>query len=417
MPEQKTGRTAGDSGGEAGPLRSWAPFALTALLIWLAWQVIIGLLVQRAPVETAVRVAPSSGQVLSRAAEAELVAGRVDRARELAELALTAAPFDVRALRVLGLAVAPTDREVADELLTLAGNWSLRDDPSHAWLIQRRLEQGDYAGAFGHADALARRREDVRPRIFLMFTVAAAEDPRAVPYLITRLSPRPNWRTAYLDALRTSEQGPQVQAALALGLERMPGRLTDPELEAIYAQWVGEGRVPGVRELRRRLRRPPSMPLQDGGFEGVGGPLPFKWRIETGPGAQSEMSTAPRARGKALFVETDGFSTRTVVRQLLMLDPGAYDFTGSYRFEAGGQDPRLAWGLRCIETNAFIAIWAPVSSGDQSDWATHDLTFVVPNNCSAQWLELRTSRGPRRSTIIAWFDTFTIEPVQTDLDA
>lgn len=411
MPRGVTGPPPGGTGLERGPLRSWAPYVLTVLLIWLAWQVVVALLVQRSPVETAVRVAPSSGQVLSRAAEAEFLAGRLDRARELAEMALTAVPFDVRALRVLGLAVAPVDREAADELLTLAGNWSLRDGPSHAWLIKRRLEQGDYAGAFGHADVLARRREEVWPTIFQMFTVAATQDSRAVPFLIARLAHRPNWRLAYLDALVSQDQAPQVQAALALGLERTPGRLTDWELEAIYSQWVGKGRLAGVYELRRRLRRPPLMPLHDGGFEGVGAPLPFKWRTETGPGAQSEMSAAPDAGGNALFVETDGFSTRTIVSQLLMLDPGTYEFTGRFRFDAGGQYPALAWRVRCLETDALIANWAPKSSQQQLDWETHDFTFVISDTCSAQWIELRTNRGPRRTTIVAWFDDFDIKPV------
>jgi hypothetical protein len=201
------------------------------------------------------------------------------------------------------------------------------------------------------------------------------------------------------------------------GLERTLGRLTDSELQAIYAQWVEEGRLPGVRELRRRLHRPPLTPLHDGAFEAVGGVLPFKWRIETGLGAQGEISAAPEAQGKALFVETDGFSTRTVISQLLLLDPGTYDFTGRYRFEAGGQNPRLMWRVRCLETDALIATWSPVSSRDQSSWATHDFNFVVPDNCSAQWLELSTSRGLRRATIVAWFDAFAIEPLRTDRDS
>lgn len=409
------GGGVGEAMGRGKEARALAPHVLTILLIWLGWQMVVGLLVQRAPVEAAVRVAPSSGQVLSRAAEAELVAGRLESARDLAEMALTAAPFDVRALRVLGLAVAPTDRETADELLTLAGNWSLRDDPSHAWLIQRRLEQGDYAGAFGHADALARRREDVRPRIFRMFTIAATEDPRAAPFLIARLAPHPNWRSDYLNALHASERGPQVQALVALGLQRTRGRLTDPELEAIYGEWVEDGRVPGLRELKRRLGRPLPAPLQDGDFEGTGGPKPFGWQINAGPGVQAELSTTPDAQGKALFVQTDGFSARTVASQLLLLERGRHKFSGRYRFEAGDEDPRLAWTIRCLETNSVIAAWAPPAIRDAEVWAPHEVTFDVPGDCSAQWLELRTVRGPRRTTIVAWFDTFAIAPVRTDV--
>lgn len=400
-------RGCGTSGKAA---RSWAPYFLTALLIWLGWQMVVALIAARSPVDFAVRLAPSSGQALSRAAESELAAGRPNSARDIAELALRAAPFDVRALRVLGLTIAASDRDRADELLTLAANRNLRDDPSHAWLVQRRLEQGDYAGAFGHADALARRRDDLWPAIFKMFTVASVEDPRAVPFLIARLAPRPNWRSAYLASLQEVERGFEVQAMAALGLERTSGPLADEELELIYVQWLGQGRLPGLSELRRRLRRPPPMPLQNGEFDGLGGTLPFNWRIEAGPGVQAEISTAPDMRGNALFVETDGFSTRTVIRQLLLLDQGLHHFAGRYRYEAGGQDPGLAWTIRCFETNAIIATWTPRSLEEQSAWTSQNLSFVVPSACSAQWLELNTRRGPRRTSIVAWFDSISITP-------
>lgn len=409
----RVSRKAGGLEAKGKPLRYWAPYTLTALLIWLGWQMVVGLLVQRSPIDTALRVAPSSGQVLSRAAEAELVGGRADNARAFAELALILTPFDVRALRVLGLAVASTDANTADDLLTLAGNWSLRDDPSHAWLIQRRLEQGDYAGAFAHADALARRREDVRPRIFSMFNVAAVEDPRSVAFLIARLAANPNWRGAYLNGLRSAEAGPQIQAVIALGLEGGPGRLTNPELEAMYGEWVREGRLLGVRELRRRLRRPPPTPLQGGGFEVVDSPLPFNWQTESGPGAQAEISARADSQSKALFVETDGFSSRTVATQLLLLDQGYYSFGGRYLHETGGREPRMAWSIRCVETSSVIATWAPTSTEEEPAWKFEEMTFSVPENCSAQRLELRTLRGPRRTTIVAWFDNLFIAPAAT----
>jgi hypothetical protein len=135
-PRRKSRRPGADAPAVAqSPARAWAPYVLTALAIWLGWQIVTALVVQRAPPESAVRIAPGSAQALSRAAEAELIAERPDQAADLAILSLRAAPFDVRALRVLGLVRARTDEAAADELLTLAGNWSLRDDPSHAWLM------------------------------------------------------------------------------------------------------------------------------------------------------------------------------------------------------------------------------------------------------------------------------------------
>ncbi|MGV8930453.1 MAG: tetratricopeptide repeat protein, partial [Brevundimonas sp.] len=134
-------------------------FGLIVGAVVLGWQIALQPLMQRAPVEAAIRIAPTSPLVLRRAAEAELGADRNDNAAVLGREAFARSPFDVRALRVVGLTEARAGREdQADDILTLAGNWSLRDDPTHAWLVERRLRQGDYSSAFAHADTLVRRR-------------------------------------------------------------------------------------------------------------------------------------------------------------------------------------------------------------------------------------------------------------------
>ena len=211
--------------GGRGWLTEYAPYALTIGAIWLGWQILLQPVIQRAPPELAVRVAPGSPLVLQRAAEAEFVAGekdddarRYDNAASLARDALALAPFNVRALRVVGLTEARAGREpIADEILTLAGNWSLRDDPAHAWLVEYRLRRGDYASSFAHADTLARRREDIRPQIFRLFTLAAATDTaRALPEVARLLDARPPWRQSYFDSLYVSGEGLQVAANLAV---------------------------------------------------------------------------------------------------------------------------------------------------------------------------------------------------------
>lgn len=391
------------SASTAGGARAWVPYVLTALLIWLAWQVVLGLMVQRAPPEVAIRVAPGSPVVLSRAAEAELVAGRVNQARDLAEMALRGSPFDVRALRILGLSIARTDEAAADPILTLAGNWSLRDDPSHAWLMQRRLRQGDYVGSFGHADALARRRKDLRPGIFRYFATAAAEDPRAVPALLQRYAAWPNWRSDFFEFLRTAESGPQVQAVLAVGLIGRAGALSNLELEQIYLSWLQAGRLSGLLILRERTGRPAPALLVDGSFDGVTSPRPFRWDLQTGPGVTPTLLTDRARPGQsALLVDSDGFQTSHVASQLTTLPPGAGAVSYRAWIEAGGPDARMRWTLTCVESGAEL-MSAPVP--EAAEWRSFSAGFVVPTRgCTAQWLRLETVRGQRRTSILAWFD-------------
>jgi hypothetical protein len=393
----------------AGGARAWAPYVLTVLLIWLAWQIVIGLLVQRAPPEMAIRVAPGSPAVMSRAAEGELVAGRVDQARDLAEMALRASPFDVRALRILGLAIARSDEDAADPILTLAGNWSLRDDPSHAWLLTRRLRQGDYVGSFGHADALARRREDLRPGIFRYFATAAAEDPRAVPALLQRYAVQPNWRPDFFAFLRTVENGPPVQAALAVGLDDRAGTLSDHELEILYVDWLNAGRIPGLLALREQTGRPAPATVVDGGFDGGTSPKPFGWDLITSPGVTPTVSEDRSREGEsALFLETDGFLGVNAASQLLTLSPGPGTLSYSAWVEAGGPDPRLRWTLTCLESGAQLTV-APIPATPQ--WRTFRVAIDVPaDRCTAQWLHLETTQGPRRSSIAVWIDDVSVTP-------
>ncbi len=399
----KDARAGDDAAGRSG----WAPYVVVALLIWLGWQVVVGLLVQRAPPEVAVRVAPGSALALSRAAEGEYVAGRVDQARDLAILSLRAAPFDVRALRVLGQTLATTDADKADELLTLAGNWSLRDDPSHAWLIERRLRRGDYVGAFGHADVLARRREDLRPVFFRLFATAAALDPRAGPALLQRMAARPVWRTDFLDYLRTFPDGPKVQALLALGLNEGEGRLADFELEVIYLDWLKAGRLPGLLELRRRTGRPPAGTVVDGGFDGTPGPQPFGWFLPASPGVTAAFSEDASREGEhALFIQSDGFLAVDVARQLVALKPGAATLSYSTWVESGETDPRLRWTLTCVESGARV-VQSVVPPSPQ--WTARRVTFTVPpSNCTAQWLALEGTQGARRTSISTWVDDVAI---------
>ncbi|HUH22823.1 MAG TPA: hypothetical protein VLZ51_02035, partial [Brevundimonas sp.] len=211
-------------------VRDLAPYVLTVGAVWLGWQVVLQPVLQRGPPAIAVKAAPGSALVLRRAAETELLAAEsdgadaathVDNAAFLAREALVRSPFDVRALRVIGLTEDRSGREDrADALLTLAGNWSLRDDPTHAWLVQHRLQRGDYASALAHADTLIRRRENLRPQVFRLFSTAAAQDPqRALPVVARLVAAHPPWRQAYLDSLYTSREGLQLAVNLAQSLE------------------------------------------------------------------------------------------------------------------------------------------------------------------------------------------------------
>lgn len=408
---------AAESGrGRSLRLAEVAGYALAVASIWLAWEVIKAPLAERAIPRLAVRLAPGSPEVLRRAAEAELTAGRVENAEALSNESLSKAPFNARALRVRGLSeakLASTDR--ADRMLTLAGNWSLRDDPTHAWLTERRLRRGDYGSAFAHADTIARRREDLYPSIFRLFTIAASEDPRSLPVLARILAAQPPWRRSYLMYLHGHPQGAPILGGLVIALEPTEGRFTTEELRILYVKWAEAGRFAGIRELRRRIGRPGlAQALQNGDFSNPleDQPIPFGWTFGTSPGFSTAVVEDDLMPANLAFrLEYDGFSSGVFMEQLLLLGAGSHVLKGVRRAETAHADMRVGWQIVCAETATAIASTDRTPWGAAGPWEHFELRFEVPReNCSAQWLQLKTRADDNRTMIAAWFDKLVILP-------
>ena len=386
-------------------------FVLVALTIWLGWQVIRELAVERLPVEQAIRLSPDSPSVLGRAAEAEFAAEQVDNAEYLARQSLSRAPFNVQALRVLGLTTAEKNQKPqADNMLTLAGNWSLRDDPSHAWLMNYRLSQGDYRSAFAHADTLARRRDDLRPQLFRLFTVAASTDSRAVPVLAALLAAAPPWRPAYLSDLYQTEAGLGLAANLAIALNSTPVPFSNAELTNLYGQLLVKNRLEGMTAVRARLGRPEiGLALVNGDFELADQPLPFEWRLFNAGGAVSEILPDDVRGDSALRAQFGSYSSAPLAEQLTRLRAGRFRFSGQERSEAGDTGARLSWVVYCLESGEKIGESQIATIPGETGWKPFSFTFEVPTRgCSAQWVRLIPTPGERRTTVVGWYDRFSI---------
>lgn len=400
------------SDGARETVKAYAPYALLIGAVWLGWQILSAPVLERAPVDIAIRLAPSSPMVLRRAAESELAAKQYEDAEYLARRALSAAPFDVRALSVVGLAMAERDRDAANEVLTLAGNWSLRDDPTHAWLTYERLRRGDYASAFAHADTLARRRKDVQPEIFKLFTAAATADPRAVAPLIGLVAAAPPWREAFFDRLYADPEGDALLGALAIGLQRTERPLDNLELGRLYTHWVNEGRIAAIQAVRQRTGRPAVDALVvDGDFSDPQAQPPFAWTLnQSARFTSAVMNDDHRGGEQALRVDYDGFGgVGRVAGQFLLLPPGAYTLSLDARIEGGSTSPGLKWRLECI-TSAQLASITPAFARDDGGWRRFRAGFSVGSDCPAQRLVLDTLPGERRGARVAsWFDRIRIE--------
>lgn len=410
-----TGRDA--TGQRRAPRRAeLLGYACAVVAVWLGWEIVKQPFLDRAAPTLAIRLSPTSPEVLRRAAEIELGAERIDNARTLADESLRRAPFNARALRVRGLAEAKgTDVARADDIVTLAGNWSLRDDPAHVWLMEHRLRRGDYASSFAHADTLARRRSDLQPQLFNLFTTAAIEDRRSVPVLGRLVAASPPWRPAFLNYLHGRDDGDQLLAELAIGLQKTDRPFTVSELGHLYRTWAQERRFAGIRFLREQVARPAlSETLQNGDFDEDASvdALPFDWRFGVAPGLDIQITEDDVRDGEnALRVTTNGRADNAFVEQLMTLDSGAYRLTGEYRVEQNGSAP-IFWVISCAETGAELARLR-VRGEATSGWQPLTANFAVPvANCSAQWVRLETRAADRRAPTTMWFDNLKVQAVR-----
>ncbi len=391
-----------------------AGYVLTAGAVLLGWQMAIQPLMQRAPVEFAIRVAPGSPMVLSRAAEAELAAGRIDNAAVLGRDSLVRSPFDVRALRTLGLTEARAGRQTAaDEILTLAGNWSLRDDPAHAWLVERRLRRGDYASAFAHADTLVRRRQDIQPQVFRLFTLAGTADPqRSLPVIAKLLAAGPPWRRAYLDSLDQSPEQLGLEASLAIMLEAGSAPLTNDELQSLYGSLLGKQQFELLNTVRAQIKRPAAgAAITNGDFADMTAPAPFQWQLYEEAGISAEIVADDlRPSNPALRVDYNGYAAGVIASQLTSLGPGSYRFSTDVRLESGSPTARLTWTLACTTGDAIMSLPVELPAAAPGAWTGLPGRFEIPSGCPAQWLRLVTRADDRRSPTVVWFDRIAISP-------
>jgi hypothetical protein len=382
---------------------------LTVLAVWLGWQVIREVIIIQGPPEMAVRVAPGSASALRRRASDAVLASEPDDAARLARSALQKAPFSSEALRIIGLIEAGSGRrDAADDILTLAGNLSLRDNASHIWLVENRLRRGDYASSFAHADVLARRREELHSSIFELFTVAGLNDPPALQALIGRLDTKPPWRAQYLRHILRTERGRVLASVLAFRMESTAAPFTNEELAELYIALVSNGEAVKARDVRLRVRRPSlEQPIVNGDFSASSGPRPFAWSEYSQAGLVAERIEDGAQGDGVLRVEYNGFVSGVAAEQLLVLTPGVYTLTGRSRAETTGPN-RLAWQVTCLDRRELGVAGGPTLAV-AGEWVVFSAKVEVPTfGCEAQWLRLRPTSGGQLSPTVTWYDDLVI---------
>ncbi len=363
--------------------------------------------------QSSLALGDSSPEVLASAALDSWQAKNYARASKLSMAALDRSPLNVHALRTRGLALDSEGQAArAEQVMQFAATRSWRDDGVQGWLLRDEIVKHQFDQAFLHADALARRRQELWPALFLLFEVGAGDD-RSARAIMPRLAAQPLWRETFLEALSLSRQkDPAIEKMFEL-VDRGPTPLEGPELSDYPKRLVREGRFHDALVALQSYRGGRALTGSpfDGGFTDKTGAPPFAWQKLDKPGASLDMDSAPgRPGASALRVEYDAYSADDLMRQALAPSPGDYLLSGEVFPEEG--DARLiGWQVRCAGDRRILATGGADASAAPNIWRRFAARFSVPaQGCDGVWLVLTETRQDHGSSNTVWFTNLAIQP-------
>jgi hypothetical protein len=152
--------------------------------------------------------------------------------------------------------------------------------------------------------------------------------------------------------------------------------------------------------------------LFNGDFEVVPTDAPFDWNLTSAFGASVQVASLPQPGQHALLLQFGpGRVDYKDVKQLLLLAPGPYRFTGKLKSELVSQRG-LEWRVSCLgKQQAELGRSEAVRSSDPG-WRTFEFSFIVPDqDCRAQTVNLvfdARSASERFISGSIWFDDLRI---------
>jgi hypothetical protein len=155
--------------------------------------------------------------------------------------------------------------------------------------------------------------------------------------------------------------------------------------------------------------------VYDPDFAGRTGSAPFNWSLSSDERIQAELASSGLTRPTTALRVTH-FHGRGVVaaHQLILLSPGPFRLAFS-AFQvaarpASADDSAYEMQIRCKEDGAML-LSVPVNGSSVSGWATYTRSFLVPEACPAQTLELVSPSDEFSSGRAVLITGITIVPI------
>jgi hypothetical protein len=329
-----------------------------------------------------------------RLAQLRMDRGRPNEAVALARPAALADPLNVRAVRILGLALDANNKIAAVRVMRAAEKLSWRDTPTSMWALRDAALSQNVPGVLNQIDALARRQvqSDITSKVFYG-GLADAPSRHAFAGL---LASNPPWRSGFFANIRVNLQ-PSSYEQMEMLLEELDRtnapsspeeRLTFIDRMADSGQ-AGHARAYWIRSFHISPAAPAQTPY-DPQFRAIAArqssaaTSPFEWAINQD--ANQFVGLRQTDKGPALDVAPGAEDGTALISQTLVLAPGPHLINTLVEGPAG-QAP-AGWQLACSQSDAPL-IRTFAHPGEELSGITID---VPTSGCSTQRLIL-TANG------------------------
>jgi len=337
--------------------------------------------------------------------------------REWATDAVISEPLNAQALQILGqVADASKDAKGAAIFMQAAAELSHHQPVAIYWLMMKSFDEKNYEATLQYADILLRARPDVGS--YTVPTLARlAADKNSGPLLQQVLTDDPPWRDFFIQELPRSVTDERIPLELLLAMRTSSH---PPTLDDVnhYLSFLVSHKLYTLAYYTWLQFLPPEQLrsagfIYNGDFAIVPTGSPFDWIITQGAGVTVDIEPRPDKHGAYALVTNFKFGRVDFhsVKQLIMLTPGHYQFTGELKGSLIG--PRgLRWRVACADDPAAPFAESEMLLGRYANWSNTQLDFTVPEkNCRAQYLSLDLdARMPSEHFVSGsmWFDNLRI---------
>lgn len=383
-------RPSGASPDAPRPMRRLARAAVA-----LGMMILLGFLVIRVSVANALlQLGPDAAAMVSRehpeallrrSLNELLLSGEVSGETKAAALsAFRSAPLSEVPLLIAAREMrARGDDSRADQLLAIA----IRRNPRsrYALLVQleRDLRLGRDRDAAVRMAVLSRLVSDAGPLLVgELARMAADPDTRASAAHVMASDPR--LRVAVLEALASQRADPEVVLGLAGPVSTaVPGAEVPRWQRILLDGMVERGELERAFAVWTRLAGPAATSrdgLYDPDFQGMPGPPPFNWVLETSGDGFAERTT------DGLNAEYYGRNNVNLASQLILLAPGRYEISFEAEGQSEGDESPLSWTVSC-RSGSQLLVAVPIT-GVEFTPRRYAGAFTVTPGCDGQWLRL-----------------------------